>query len=145
MLILADALLQAPDRVLRPGRLRVSGRHIREVGNDLRPQLGEEVLELPGLTLSPGFLNLHAHLELGPLHGKIRPGLPFAEWLRGIKGGPLPGSNFAYSGPFAETVLLSNVAIRSRRRIEWDSQAMKVTNVPDANQFVTKEYRPGWV
>ena len=34
--------------------------------------------------------------------------------------------------------------IRSRRRIEWDSKAMKVTNIPDANQFVTKEYRPGW-
>ena len=84
MLVLADALLQAPDRVLRPGQLRVSGRHIREVGNDLRPQPGEEVLELPGLTLAPGFLNLHTHLELGPLHGKIRPSLPFAEWLRQI-------------------------------------------------------------
>lgn len=71
-------------------------------------------------------------------------GGPFAEWLAGIKGGPRPGSNFEYSGPFTEAVLLANVAIRSRRRIEWDSQAMKVTNVPDANQFITKQYRPGW-
>ena len=71
-------------------------------------------------------------------------GGPFAEWLEGVKGGPKPGSNFEYSGPFTESVLLANVAIRSRRRIEWDSKAMKVTNVPDANQFVTKEYRPGW-
>ena len=38
-----------------------------------------------------------------------------------------------------------NVAIRSRRRIEWDAAAMKVTNLPDANQFITKEYRPGWM
>jgi predicted dehydrogenase len=87
--------------------------------------------------------------ELAPtLPAKTIPrvqGGPFAEWLRGIKGGPLPGSNFAYSGPFAESVLLANVAIRSRRRIEWDSTAMKVTNVPDANKFVTKEYRPGWM
>jgi predicted dehydrogenase len=72
-------------------------------------------------------------------------GGPFAEWLQGCKGGPMPGSNFAYSGPFTESVLLANVAIRSRRRIEWDSAAMKVTNVPDANQFITKEYRPGWM
>ncbi len=72
-------------------------------------------------------------------------GGPFTEWLAGIKGGPTPGSNFAYSGPFTESVLLANVAIRSRRRIEWDSKAMKVTNVPDANQFITKEYRPGWM
>ncbi len=72
-------------------------------------------------------------------------GGPFAEWLRACKGGPKAGSNFDYSGPFTEAVLLSNVAIRSRRRIEWDSAAMKVTNLPDANQFITKEYRPGWM
>ncbi len=71
-------------------------------------------------------------------------GGPFAEWLLGIKGGPKPGSNFEYSGPFTEAVLLANVAIRARRRLEWDAAAMKVTNVPDANQFVTKEYRTGW-
>jgi len=84
MLILADALVSAPDRVLRPGRLRVSGRTIQEVGSDLQALPGEEVLELPGLTLAPGFLNLHAHLELSPLHGKVAPRLPFAEWLRQI-------------------------------------------------------------
>ena len=84
MLILADALLLAPDRVLRPGRLRLSGQTIQETGADLIPRPGEEVLELPGITLAPGFLNLHAHLELTPLHGKIAAGLPFAEWLRQI-------------------------------------------------------------
>ncbi|MBI5693635.1 MAG: Gfo/Idh/MocA family oxidoreductase [Verrucomicrobia bacterium] len=68
----------------------------------------------------------------------------FAEWVQGCKGGPKPGSNFEYSGPFTAAVLLANVAIRSRRRIEWDAKAVKVTNVPDANQFITKEYRPGW-
>ena len=70
---------------------------------------------------------------------------PFAEWLLACKGGPKPGSNFDYSGPFTEAVLLANVAIRSRRRIEYDAATMKVTNVPDANQFITKEYRPGWM
>ena len=84
MLILADALILAPDRVLRPGRLRVSGRTIREVGPDLRAQSGEEILELPGITVAPGFLNLHAHLELSPLHGKVLSGLPFADWLHQI-------------------------------------------------------------
>lgn len=84
MLILADALVSAPDRVLRPGRLRVSGRTIQEVGSDLQAKPGEEVLELSGLTLAPGFLNLHAHLELSPLHGKVAPRLPFADWLQQI-------------------------------------------------------------
>lgn len=72
-------------------------------------------------------------------------GGPFAEWIRACKGGPKAGSNFDYSGPFTEAVLLANVAIRSRRRIEWDAAAMKVANLPDANQFITKEYRPGWM
>lgn len=73
-------------------------------------------------------------------------GGPFAEWLRGIKGtGPLPGSNFEYSGPFTEAVLLGNVAIRAQRRIEWDPAAFRVTNLPEANVFLSKEYRPGWM
>ena len=84
MLILADALVSTPERVLRPGRLRVSGRTIQEVGSDLRALPGEEVLDLPGLILAPGFLNLHAHLELSPLHRKVAPRLPFDEWLRQI-------------------------------------------------------------
>jgi len=84
MLVLADAVLQAPDRVIRPGGLRVSGRTIREIGSDLRPQPGEEVLELPGVTVAPGFLNLHAHLELASLHGKIPAAQPFSTWLRQI-------------------------------------------------------------
>jgi len=68
----------------------------------------------------------------------------FAEWIRACKGGPAAGSNFAYSTRLAETVLLSNVAIRARRRIEWDSAALKVTNLASANAFVSKEYRAGF-
>lgn len=73
-------------------------------------------------------------------------GGPFAEWLRAIRDeGPIPGSNFNYSGPFTEAVLMGNVAIRAQRRIEWDSKAMRVTNCDEANAFLTKEYRAGWM
>jgi len=30
------------------------------------------------------------------------------------------------------------------RKLEWDGPNMKVTNVPDANKYVTKEYREGF-
>jgi predicted dehydrogenase len=68
----------------------------------------------------------------------------FAEWVRACKGGTPAGSNFEYAARLTETVLLSNVAVRARRPIEWDSAAMKVTNLPEANQYVTKSYRPGF-
>lgn len=71
-------------------------------------------------------------------------GSHFDEWVRACKGGVPAGSNFDYAAPFTETVLLSNLAVRAQRRIEWDAANLKVTNVPEANAFVTKSYRPGY-
>ena len=68
----------------------------------------------------------------------------FAEWIRACKGGPAAGSNFAYASRLTELCLLSNVAVRARRPIEWDAAALKVTNLASANQYLTKEYRPGF-
>ncbi len=71
-------------------------------------------------------------------------GSHFDEWIGACKGGTPAGSNFDYAGPFTETVLLSNLAIRAQRRIEWDAANLKVTNLPEANALVTKTYRPGF-
>ncbi|ACB76788.1 Gfo/Idh/MocA family protein [Opitutus terrae] len=68
----------------------------------------------------------------------------FAEWVRACKGGKPAGSNFEYASQLTEAVLLSNVAIRARRRIEWDAATMKITNLPAANQYVSKSYRAGF-
>jgi len=66
-------------------------------------------------------------------------------WVRACKGGPAANSNFEYSGPMTEMVLLGNLALRfTGQKIEWDSKKMKVTNVPEANAFVHREYRKGW-
>lgn len=85
---------------------------------------------------------------LGPtLPAKTLPrveGGHFAEWIRACKGGPAAGSNFEYASKLTELCLLSNIAVRCRQPIEWDAAAMKVTNLPAANQFVTKEYRAGF-
>lgn len=75
---------------------------------------------------------------------RIPAGNHFAEWIGACKGGTPAGANFEYSARLTEMVLLSNVAVRARRRIEWDSAAMKVTNLPAANEFITKQYRPGF-
>lgn len=65
-------------------------------------------------------------------------------WAIAIKAGQQPASNFDYAGPFSETVLLGNVAIRANRRIEWSPTDMKIPNLPSAEQYLRKSYRPGF-
>jgi len=65
----------------------------------------------------------------------------YKEWLRACRGGEPAGANFDYAGPLTELVLLGNLAVRSGKKIEWDSKKMICTNVPEANQFVKKQYR----
>jgi predicted dehydrogenase len=71
----------------------------------------------------------------------------YAEWVQAAKGEkPLDycKSNFAYAGPMTECMILGNIAMRTGRKLEWDAANLKVTNVPEANQYVNKEYRQGW-
>lgn len=71
-------------------------------------------------------------------------------------------SPFEYAGPFTESILMGNLAIRSamyidpsvsgwgktkyvgRKKLLWDAKNMKITNFDAANQFVKREYRDGW-
>lgn len=69
-------------------------------------------------------------------------------------------SSFDYAGPMTETVLMGNLAIRSyllrkedskgamdfyaRKKLLWDGENMRITNLEEANQFVTRTYRKGW-
>lgn len=66
------------------------------------------------------------------------------EWVEGIRGGARPFSNFDYAALFTESMLLGNVAMRVGKRIEWDGPNMKVTNCPEAMQYIQPEYRKGW-
>jgi Oxidoreductase family, C-terminal alpha/beta domain/Oxidoreductase family, NAD-binding Rossmann fold len=54
-----------------------------------------------------------------------------------------PGS-FLLAGPISETINLGAVALRAGKKVLYDSAAMKITNVPEANKFLTREYRKGW-
>jgi predicted dehydrogenase len=66
-------------------------------------------------------------------------------WIDACKGGPAASSNFDYAGPLTEVVLLGSVAVRmGGKLLEWDGPNMKVTNVPEANELVSRKYRAGW-
>ena len=77
----------------------------------------------------------------------------YQEWVNACKGGKPAGSNFPdHAGLLAQVVLLGNVALRPALKAEkflgtkllWDAKEFKFTNVPEANQYLTKEYREGW-
>jgi predicted dehydrogenase len=72
-------------------------------------------------------------------------GGPVKEWIEAIrKTGPLPGSNFEYSVPLSEMVLLGVVAVRTGKRLEWDAKAGKITNDAALNKLVQITAREGW-
>jgi predicted dehydrogenase len=69
----------------------------------------------------------------------------WVEWVNYAKGlGPVPGSNFQYSGWTTEANHLGNVAYRTGKKIEWDYQNMSARNAPEAAPFIKREYRKGW-
>jgi len=65
-------------------------------------------------------------------------------WVLACKGEGETRSHFGYAGPLSEMVLLGNVALRVGRPIEWDGADMRVTNAPEAEQYVKHAYRDGW-
>ena len=69
---------------------------------------------------------------------------PIEEWFRAIKGGPAPGSNFDYSAPLTELVLLGAMAQRSGKTIEWDAANMKVKGQPEFDTWIKEPARKGW-
>ena len=82
----------------------------------------------------------------------------YVQWVNACIAGPGKGqtsSPFEYAGPFTESILIGNLAIRSylmkhndqypgRKKLLWDAKNMKITNFDEANQFVKREYRDGW-
>jgi hypothetical protein len=40
--------------------------------------------------------------------------------------------------------LLGNLAIRLGQKIEWDSEKLRVKNLPEAEELIRGSYRKGW-
>ncbi len=67
------------------------------------------------------------------------------DWIRACKGGLPASSQFDYSGPLSEMVLMGNLAVRfPNRQLLWDGETMRVTNDEAANAYVRRQYREGW-
>ena len=68
----------------------------------------------------------------------------YQDWIKACKGGPKPLANFDYAGPLSETILLGNVAALAGQKLSWDGPGLKITNVPQANQYLKRQYRANW-
>ncbi len=66
------------------------------------------------------------------------------EWLDACKGGPKAMSNFDYGAPLAEFVLLGDLATLHGKSLTYDPPAMKITDLPEANAALRRQYRTGW-
>ena len=66
-----------------------------------------------------------------------------AEWLTAIRTNGSTSSHFEYGGNLTEAVLLGNVSYRAGKPLVWDTRNFK-TDSPEADQFLKRDYRPGW-
>jgi len=67
-------------------------------------------------------------------------------WAKAIRGEAKASSPFEYSAMLTETMLLGVAALRAGqgKKVLYDSEKSEFTNAPEANQYLTREYRAGW-
>jgi predicted dehydrogenase len=67
-------------------------------------------------------------------------------WAKAIRGEAKASSPLEYAAQLTETMLLGVAALRAGqgRKVLYDGAKMEFTNAPDANQYLTREYRAGW-
>jgi hypothetical protein len=65
-------------------------------------------------------------------------------WIEAFKNNAQSPGSFLNAAPVTETILLGAVALRAGRKVDYDTVNMKITNYPEANKYLTREYRKGW-
>ena len=69
----------------------------------------------------------------------------YGQFVKAALGHGTTTAPFSYGGLLSESVLMGAIANRfPRQRLIWDAQAGQFTNVPEANAFLRRTYRPGW-
>ena len=65
-------------------------------------------------------------------------------WVAAAQGKTQASSPFEYAARLTEVMLLGVVALHAGKKIQYDGENMRVTNVPAANGFLKRDYRTGW-
>jgi predicted dehydrogenase len=95
----------------------------------------------------PRLLPVELHNTYGPPPEKM-PRVPNQahemNWVNAIKGTDTISCPFSYAAHLTEIMLLGVAALRAGQRLEYDGPNMRVTNVPAANDLLTRNYRKGF-
>ena len=68
-----------------------------------------------------------------------------AEWIEAAKTDRKTLCNFDYAGALIEHNLLALAACRVGKPLQWNPANLNATNCPEANAYIQKKYREGWV
>jgi hypothetical protein len=69
----------------------------------------------------------------------------FEEWSNAARGDLKTSCDFDYAGRMIEMLMLGLVAHQAGKKLEYDAEAGRVTNDDEANEWLGKPYRDGWV
>ncbi|OOG74263.1 Gfo/Idh/MocA family protein [Algoriphagus sp. A40] len=65
-------------------------------------------------------------------------------WVDAILEGKQTPGSFIRAQTITDTINLGAVALRANKRLEFDSDLLKIINDESANQYLSRNYRPGW-
>jgi predicted dehydrogenase len=68
-----------------------------------------------------------------------------AEWINACKTDLKTSCDFEYAGSKMELMMLGLVAYRAGKKLDYDGKTGRVTNDADANQYLKRNYRDGWI
>lgn len=102
--------------------------------------LSTEFLVREAFVLSEGIKQAK---DIPPSQGAVKmPGI--RTFIDGVKSGNQVEGSFREAWPITEAVNLYAAAVRSGKILKYDASQLKITNVPEANKYLDREYRKGW-
>jgi len=76
---------------------------------------------------------------------KVENGNHYHQWVEACLGNGTTSASFSYAGPLTEALLLGVVANRfPETTLNWDAKKLQVTNIPEANRLIKRDYREGF-
>ena len=76
-----------------------------------------------------------------------RPKSIYIDFIEAIKEGRKAKNDFEISAKLTEIMLLANIAVAAQQinlTLQYDAENVKITNLPEANDYFHYEYRKGW-